>query len=135
MQDLRCKRNRTRALGDDDEEDDCENEDEFPSRVTTMFSEAELVNAHSHSSHNLEEVQKSPNSGCFHCLKLFSSSEVTEWLADGTVICPYCDIDSVLGSLSGYPLTTEFLIEMNKRWFKRIVSTENLRKILHNHKR
>src|SRR2546426_2409134 len=90
------------------------------------FSETELVNAHSHSSHNLEEVQKSPNSGCFSCLKIFSSSEVTEWLADGTVLCPYCDIDSVLGSLSGYPLTKDFLVEMNKRWFRKVIKKPSI---------
>ena len=77
-----------------------------------MFSEAQLVKAHSRSSRNLKEVQKSPQSGCFQCLKIFSSSEVREWLADGTVLCPYCDIDSVLGSQAGYPLTEEFLLEM-----------------------
>jgi len=49
---------------------------------------------------------------------MFSSSEVTEWLADGTVLCPYCDIDSVLGSQSGYPMTHDFLLAMKKRWFR-----------------
>jgi len=87
--------------------------------MTSPFSEDDLVKAHSHSSHNIGEVQSSPWSGCFSCLKVFASFEVTEWLADGTVLCPYCDIDSVLGSLSGYPLTKDFLVEMNKRWFRK----------------
>src|SRR2546422_11711043 len=96
------------------------------------FSETERVNAHSHSGHNLEEVQKSPNSGCFSCLKIFSSSEVTEWLADGTVLCPYCDIDSVLGSMSGYPLTKDFLVEMNKRWFRKMTKPLSVMLVLVN---
>jgi len=87
--------------------------------MSLRFSETELVNAHSHSSHNLEEVQKSANCECFHCLKIFSPSEVTELLADGTVLCPDCGIDSVLGSMSGYPLTRDFLVEMNGRWFRK----------------
>jgi|SRR2546421_11729754 len=91
-------------------------------------SEKELVNAHSHSSHNTEEVQKSPHSGCFSCLKIFSSSEVTEWLNDGTVVCPYCSVDSVLGSLSGYPLNKDFLVEMNKRWFRKVTKPSILQK-------
>jgi len=88
--------------------------------MSSRFSETELVRAHSHSSHNLEEVQKSSNCGCFSCLKIFSSSEITEWLADGTVLCPDCGVDSVLGSMSGYPLTKDFLAEMNGRWFRKI---------------
>jgi hypothetical protein len=88
--------------------------------VTSTYSEDDLVKAHSYSECNIEQVRKSPTSGCFHCLKIFSSSEVTEWLADGTVLCPYCDIDSVLGSLSGYAITKDFLVEMNKRWFGRV---------------
>jgi hypothetical protein len=85
--------------------------------MPSHFSEIELVKAHSHSSHNLEEVQKSSDCGCFHCLKIFFASQVTEWLDDGTVLCPDCGIDSVLGSMSGYPLTKDFLVEMNGRWF------------------
>ena len=88
--------------------------------MPSHYSETELVNAHSHSSHNLEEVQKSSDCGCFSCLKIFSPSEVTEWLADGTVVCPYCAVDSILGSMSGYPLTKDFLAEMNGRWFRKI---------------
>jgi hypothetical protein len=34
-----------------------------------------------------------------------------------TALCPYCYTDSVLGDASGYPITEEFLKEMNKRWF------------------
>lgn len=30
---------------------------------------------------------------------------------------PYCHIDSVIGDTSGFPITPEFLREMNKRWF------------------
>src|SRR2546427_11821317 len=88
--------------------------------MPSHYSETELVNAHSHSSHNLEEVQKSSDCGCFSCLKIFSPSEFKEWLADGTVVCPYCAVDSILGSLYGYPLTKDFLAETNGRWLKKI---------------
>ena len=88
--------------------------------MPSHYSETELVNAHSHSSHNLEEVQKSSDCGCFSCLKIFSPAEVTEWLADGTVVCPFCAVDSILGSMSGCPLTKDFLAEMNGRWFRKI---------------
>lgn len=42
----------------------------------------------------------------------------TRELDDGeTVWCPYCDIDSVLGDAAGFPLTDEFLRDMNHRSF------------------
>jgi len=65
--------------------------------VASPFSEEDLVKAHSHSSHNVEEVRRSPSAGCFHCLKIFASSEVAEWLADGTVLCPYCNLTQYSG--------------------------------------
>src|SRR5437660_11192999 len=91
-----------------------------PGNVTATaaspFPEEDLVKAHSHSSHNVEEVQRSPSAGCFHCLKIFASFEVAEWLADGTRLCPYCDIDSVLGCLSGYHCTSDLLLRTKKHW-------------------
>ncbi|MBQ8858695.1 MAG: cytoplasmic protein [Clostridia bacterium] len=57
--------------------------------------------------------------GCFYCLKIFSPSEIEEWIQDEkeTAICPYCGIDSIIGESSGYPITKEFLEEMQKYWF------------------
>jgi hypothetical protein len=36
---------------------------------------------------------------------------------DDTAICPYCAIDSVIGSKSGYPITPELLAQMKAHWF------------------
>ena len=51
-------------------------------------------------------------------------NEIKEWIIAnnscdkrGTAICPKCNIDSVIGESSGFPITKEFLIAMNKRWF------------------
>ena len=42
----------------------------------------------------------------------------SQWHPDGaTALCPKCGIDSVIGDNSGYPITTEFLQQMRKRWF------------------
>ena len=41
-----------------------------------------------------------------------------EWVDAGTtMLCPYCEIDSVIGSASGYPITAEFLDAMRRHWF------------------
>lgn len=75
--------------------------------------------AHYFSANHKEELLKDKKCGCFYCLKIFNSTEIKEWLDDigGTAICPYCGIDSVIGESSGFPITEEFLKEMNKYWF------------------
>lgn len=78
----------------------------------------EIMNAHKHSSSHRKEILRSDICGCFHCLAIFSPSKIHEWIDDGEcALCPKCDIDSVIGSASGYPITTEFLEEMNNHWF------------------
>jgi len=51
-------------------------------------------------------------------LEIFPSSGVKEWVDDGEcALCPECGIDSVIGSTSGFPVTTEFLNKMKMYWF------------------
>lgn len=77
-----------------------------------------LEKAHKHSIHHRAEIEASDKVGCFCCRKVFSWKDVTEWVDDGeTAMCPYCGIDAVLGSASAYPITQEFLEQMQIRWF------------------
>lgn len=79
--------------------------------------------AHRNSMLNRPEIEKSKKCGCFHCLRIFNRSEINEWtdnqenLEGDTAICPYCEIDSVLGDASGYDINREFLINMHNFWF------------------
>ena len=84
----------------------------------------DYIKAHHFSNNHMEKLKKDKFCGCFYCLKIFSPSEIKEWvIADndcdryGTAICPYCGIDSVIGESSGFPITKEFLTKMNKYWF------------------
>jgi len=81
--------------------------------------EKALLEAHKKSINNRIALQNNTACGCFYCLNIYSSEEITEWLNDtvGTAICPYCGVDSVIGEGSGYPITEEFLTQMHKRWF------------------
>lgn len=90
------------------------------------FHENELKTAHKHCVRNRNEIIASDVCGCFYCLKAFAPSEVDSWLEENTLeietdphtaLCPYCNIDSVIGSKSGYPIGEIFLSEMNKFWF------------------
>lgn len=87
----------------------------------TKAEEDELQIAHDRSFKNMALLKKDQLCGCFYCLKIFRSSEIKEVIPerDGgkTAVCPYCDIDSVIGESSGFPLTEEFLKKMNKYWF------------------
>lgn len=84
-----------------------------------------LLQAHHFSSGNKPALEKDELCGCFYCLKVFSPKEITEYLQydhipidkDGTALCPYCGIDSILPQSAGFPLTEEFLKQMNKKRF------------------
>lgn len=89
-----------------------------------MSEVPDTVAAHQFSSlHRSELAADGVVCGCFHCCKNFSFSQIDEWVdadASGegqTAMCPMCEIDSVIGSCSGYPITCEFLREMRKVWF------------------
>lgn len=80
---------------------------------------ADYIEAHRFSSNHKEALLNDDICGCFYCLKIFSPSEITEWIKDvaGTAMCPYCGIDSIIGKSSGYPITKEFLEKMKNHWF------------------
>lgn len=75
--------------------------------------------AHKYCSNNKEELLKDQKCGCFYCLAIFYSKEIEEWVGinNDTALCPYCGIDSIIGESSEYPMTEDFLKEMNLYWF------------------
>lgn len=76
-----------------------------------------IIQAHKFSSNHKVQLEVDQNCGCFYCLKIFNSREITDWIDNDTAICPYCMIDSVMGESSGYPITYEFLEAMYQYWF------------------
>jgi hypothetical protein len=80
------------------------------------------IDAHKHSSNHRGELLNSDQCGCFYCGAIYPPINIAKWVdeIDGigtTAICPYCGIDSVIGALSGYPITVEFMNSMKKHWF------------------
>ena len=56
--------------------------------------------------------------GCIYCLAIFAPAEILDWVDDDkTALCAKCGIDSAIGSKAGFPITAEFLAEMNRYWF------------------
>ena len=69
---------------------------------------------------NRRILEKSKKCACICCNNIFSPTEIEEWCHDrdgDTAVCPYCEIDSVIGDAAGYPLTEDFIIQMNLYWF------------------
>ncbi len=89
----------------------------------SSIKEMDFKSAHKFSSWHRDELLRSDSCGCFHCMKIFTSDKIHEWVDDDdndigqTAMCPYCDIDSVVGSASGVSITKEFLSGMNQLWF------------------
>ena len=83
-------------------------------------TEKQLLAAHRHCMNNRAELGASDLCGCFFCRQLYRPQTIVKWVdRDGnTALCPFCGIDSVIGSASGYPMTPEFLSAMYDRWFK-----------------
>ncbi|MDO4847192.1 MAG: cytoplasmic protein [Clostridiaceae bacterium] len=84
----------------------------------------DLEKAHKFSCNNMPELKKDKLCGCFHCLTMFDPADIEDWIilpceCDrlGTAVCPYCGIDSVIGSYSGFPITIDFLEAMYKKFF------------------
>ncbi len=84
----------------------------------------DYIKAHQFSNNHMEALKADAVCGCFYCCKVFDPAQIETWLVadnprdkDGTAICPYCGIDSVIGESSGFPITEEFLKEMNRYWF------------------
>jgi len=76
------------------------------------------ISAHKWSSYHRETLRQSEVCGCFYCLGIFPPSEIEDWTDDDdTALCPKCGIDSVIGSISGYPIQREFLQKMHDHWF------------------
>lgn len=90
-----------------------------------MMEEKEYQLAHNHSMDHKEQILQDQKCGCFCCMEIFNPEEIVEWVPDrfGTALCPYCGIDSIIGECSGYPITKEFLEQMNKRWFGEVKET------------
>ncbi len=86
----------------------------WASFVTT----APHICAHDHCNSNKNELKNSKKCGCFYCLKVFSPQIITHFIDSGnTALCPFCEIDAVIGDASGYSVTKSFLQTMHDYWF------------------
>lgn len=87
-----------------------------------------VIEAHSRLVRNQEALLKSHTWGCFYCCKIFPKpTDEIIWVypfawrkaapEDLTALCPYCRIDSCIGDSSGFPITLEFMKDMEAYFF------------------
>lgn len=85
--------------------------------------QANLRIAHQHASNHRAELHNSSACGCFYCCATFTVAAVVEWVdpdengVGQSAICPYCGVDSVIGSASGFAIQADFLNMMHRYWF------------------
>jgi hypothetical protein len=61
--------------------------------------------ASEHSLNNRDSIMKSLYCGCYSCFRTFHVSYIKEFIDDDqTAICPYCEVDAVIGDHTGYPI-------------------------------
>lgn len=81
----------------------------------------DYIVAHNFAVNNYEDLKKNQKCGCFYCTRIFDSAEINDWIIERnmqkTAVCPYCEIDSVIGESSGYPITKDFMEKMKEYWF------------------
>ena len=86
----------------------------------------DYIEAHRFSNNHMEMLKRDSVCGCFYRCRVFEPVEIEGWVIDdnpcdkdGTAMCPYCGIDSVIGASSGYPITQEFMEAMHSYWFEK----------------
>ncbi|VEJ49764.1 hypothetical protein [Neisseria weaveri] len=86
------------------------------------YSLETLISAHAYCTENFSTLSQPQICGCFHCQKLFPSTDLTEedFIEEDsgkkTAFCPHCGIDAVIGS-NDHELNPEFLSAMHHYWF------------------
>lgn len=93
---------------------------------------------HSKSFHNLEDIKKSSVCGCFYCEKIFSPDEVKDWVDEemdevtgarvqGTALCPYCNMDSVIAEDENNKITPETLKASHDEYFNHVYRPSDIK--------
>ena len=79
----------------------------------------EIEEVHKHTFANQNEIKKSIKCKCVHCDKTFDKNKIKEWIKDKdglTAVCPYCDVDAVIGDASGI-IFDDILFKQIKEYF------------------
>lgn len=84
-----------------------------------MNAEYDIITPHLYCSENIESISLSKKCVCIYCKQIFLKSAIKEWVDSGkTAICPFCEVDAVIGDATKLPITeNEFIEAMHQHWF------------------
>ena len=93
----------------------------FKARKNIIKAKAktDFFKAHNFTSDNYQMLFAKQECVCIYCKQRFQSNEILDYTYSnkGTALCPYCEIDSVIGEYCGYELSEEFINKMYKIFF------------------
>lgn len=78
---------------------------------------------------NEQRIRLAHRAGCYHCAKIFPTSEIVDWCDDKphrTAVCPHCLMDSVIAEPPDFALTPELMQQMRARYFASDVLLESI---------
>ena len=86
--------------------------------MARKYSDEMILKAFKCAINNRVQLEKDKKCGCFSCLSIYETSKIQSWTDEEytTAICPYCYEDTVIGEGYGFPITREFLEEMQAFW-------------------
>lgn len=92
-----------------------------------MLTEEQIKLASKLSFNNYEKLLDSQMCACYHCLKTYPASELTEFTSssDTSALCIFCGVDSILPENSEIALTQENLQQLQAYWFSATVQSKN----------
>ena len=65
------------------------------------------------SSGNADSIREHQKCGCYFCVRVFDSKDVTEFTDNGSAICPNCGTDALLPGVTDLSV----LESASERWF------------------
>jgi hypothetical protein len=79
---------------------------------------SKFVAAKERASRHRAELEASGRCACFFCFKKFATTEIKTWIdAAETALCPFCGLDSVLGSGTDHRIDDQFLRKMHQHYY------------------
>jgi hypothetical protein len=98
-------------------------------KAFSPHTDGELERIHAYSTNNRFAHSGSAKAGCFYCCEIWEPSGTTihefvnidhdaeDGIGNATVMCPFCNIDSVITSIDVGEITEELVTAMNEYWF------------------
>ncbi len=60
---------------------------------------------------NKEIIKKSNKVACYYCLNIYDATHIRDYTDDNTAICPFCDVDTIIGDATNYPIEDKNFLE------------------------